>query len=52
MEASADAAELPSGPEGPALWKVSDEDTTIYLFGTVHVLPSDLVWYDAESTRR
>ena len=40
--------ELPSGPEGPALWKVSDEDTTIYLFGTVHVLPKDLVWYDAE----
>ncbi|MHA6317518.1 TraB/GumN family protein [Altererythrobacter sp. CAU 1778] len=24
---------------GPALWKVADEDTTIYLFGTVHVLP-------------
>lgn len=42
------AQELPSGPEGPALWKVSDEDTTIYLFGTVHVLPKDLVWYDAE----
>jgi len=40
--------ELPSGPEGPALWKVSDEDTTIYLFGTVHVLPKDLQWYDAE----
>ena len=29
---------------GPALWKVSDEDTTIYLFGTVHVLPKDKVW--------
>lgn len=40
--------ELPSGPDGPALWKVSDEDTTIYLFGTVHALPADLVWYDAE----
>lgn len=40
--------ELPSGPDGPALWKVSDEDTTIYLFGTVHVLPKELVWYDAE----
>lgn len=40
--------ELPSGPKGPALWKVSDEDTTIYLFGTVHVLPKDLDWYDAE----
>lgn len=41
-------ASLPSGPEGPALWKVSDDDTTIYLFGTVHVLPVDLEWYDAE----
>lgn len=39
---------LPSGPEGPALWKVSDEDTTIYLFGTVHALPKEVVWYDAE----
>lgn len=42
------AMELPSGPEGPALWKVADEDTTIYLFGTVHVLPKELQWYDAE----
>ena len=32
---------------GPALWKVADEDTTIYLFGTVHVLPKGLEWYDA-----
>ncbi|EAQ30125.1 hypothetical protein NAP1_05095 [Erythrobacter sp. NAP1] len=39
---------LPAGPEGPALWKVSDEDTTIYLFGTVHILPKELQWYDAE----
>jgi uncharacterized protein YbaP (TraB family) len=28
----------------PALWKVSDEDTSIYLFGTVHALPKDLSW--------
>lgn len=41
-------ADLPSGPEGPALWKVADEDTTIYLFGTIHALPADVVWYDAE----
>lgn len=47
MEAEA-ATELPSGPEGPALWKVADEDTTIYMFGTVHVLPKEIVWYDAE----
>jgi uncharacterized protein YbaP (TraB family) len=30
---------------GPALWKVADDDTTIYLFGTIHVLPKDLDWY-------
>src|SRR6476469_2768038 len=28
----------------PALWEVSDVDTTIYLFGTIHLLPSDLKW--------
>ncbi|WP_191229032.1 TraB/GumN family protein [Aurantiacibacter xanthus] len=33
-------------PAGPALWKLADEDTTIYLFGTVHALPSDVQWYD------
>ncbi len=32
---------------GPALWVVRDEDTTIYLFGTVHVLPEGVEWYDA-----
>lgn len=41
------AAEAPAAASGPALWKVADEDTTIYLFGTVHVLPKDLQWYDA-----
>jgi uncharacterized protein YbaP (TraB family) len=42
------AATLPAtGGNGPALWKVADEDTTIYLFGTVHVLPQGLEWYDA-----
>ena len=29
----------------PALWKVADGDTTIYLFGTVHVLPAGIDWY-------
>lgn len=28
----------------PALWQVSDSDTTIYLFGTIHLLPADLEW--------
>ena len=31
---------------GPALWLVEDEDTSIYLFGTVHVLPADIEWMD------
>lgn len=29
----------------PALWKVADEDTTIYLFGTIHILPEATDWY-------
>lgn len=35
-----------AAPTGPALWKVADEDTTIYLFGTVHVLPKGGDWFD------
>ncbi len=30
----------------PALWVVKDEDTTIYMFGTIHVLPAGLSWFD------
>ncbi len=30
----------------PALWVVRDADTTIYLFGTVHLLPNDSSWHD------
>lgn len=32
----------------PALWKVSDADTTVWLFGTVHALPKGTQWYDGE----
>ncbi len=28
----------------PALWAVSDADTTIYLFGTIHLLPTNYKW--------
>lgn len=28
----------------PALWEVSDTDTTIYLFGTIHLLPDNYSW--------
>jgi len=30
----------------PALWVMRDADTTVYLFGTVHFLPKDIVWFD------
>ncbi len=30
--------------DGPAIWVVKDIDSTLYLFGTVHLLPDDLVW--------
>lgn len=28
----------------PAMWVVKDADSTVYLFGTVHLLKKDLVW--------
>jgi uncharacterized protein len=31
----------------PALWKVYDRDTEIYLFGTVHLLPPGTQWRTA-----
>ena len=40
------AAMLDRADADPALWKVSDADTTIYLFGTMHALKKDLVWFD------
>ena len=32
----------------PALWQVSDSDTTIYLFGTIHLLPDNYQWRTAK----
>lgn len=32
-------------PPKPAMWKIADADTTVYLFGTVHVLPPTLSWH-------
>lgn len=32
-------------PARPPLWKVADDDTVIYLFGTIHALPQGVDWY-------
>ena len=37
------AAKAPT-PAKPALWAVADADTTIYLFGTIHLLPPEYQW--------
>ena len=37
--------EIPPQPLAPALWLVKDDDTTIYLFGTIHALRPGLPWF-------
>jgi uncharacterized protein YbaP (TraB family) len=39
------APAAPTEKAVPALWKVSDRDTTIYLFGTIHALPPGIEWF-------
>ena len=34
----------PEKPEGPAHWVISDEDTTLTIFGTVHLLKPETKW--------
>jgi uncharacterized protein YbaP (TraB family) len=42
--AAAPPAAVAADPAGPALWVVRDADSTIYLFGTVHVLRPTTLW--------
>lgn len=40
---------VPALPDAdPAMWKVADEDTTIYLFGTFHALDGKSDWFNDE----
>lgn len=43
---AAPPAQAASDPH-PALWLLADEDTKIYLFGTIHVLPPGFRWRSA-----
>ena len=38
------AAPAPAASGGPALWVIRDEDSTLYLFGSVHVLRPTTLW--------
>jgi uncharacterized protein YbaP (TraB family) len=43
--AAAPAPAKPRGPEpSPAMWKVESDSATIYLFGSVHILPRGTKW--------
>ena len=44
--ASTKAAATTNDNSDPALWVVKDHDTTIYMFGTVHLLKPGLSWFD------
>ncbi len=39
-----EAAQSTSGPGMPVLWTLADEDTTIHMFGTVHLLRPGMDW--------
>ncbi len=41
-------AAAPRPDADPAIWVVKDEDTTIYLFGTVHLLDGKSDWFNDE----
>ena len=52
---NAAAADLQAAPisaakaaPDPALWKLTDEDSEIYLFGTIHILNPNLNWKSAK----
>lgn len=46
LAAPACAQTPPVRSADPALWVVRDRDTTVYLFGTIHVLKPGLSWFD------
>lgn len=46
VPSEATAATAASGAARPALWVVRDDDTTIYLFGTVHIMKPGVEWFD------
>ena len=45
--AKPDADTVAATAPRPAIWLLADEDTRIYLFGTIHMLPPGLQWRSA-----
>lgn len=47
-EAPSPPVEEAAVPGSPAIWSFSDDDTTVYLFGTVHLLKPETEWRSEE----
>ena len=44
INAAMETAKASKGSGHPAMWTLADEDTTVYLFGTVHLLRNGIDW--------
>ena len=44
LPAAAIAADAAPSPARPALWRAHNGDSTLYLFGSLHILPPGYVW--------
>lgn len=47
LRAATERAKATTGPGQPALWSINDDDTTVYLFGTIHLLRPETLWRSA-----
>jgi uncharacterized protein YbaP (TraB family) len=47
LASCATTSEPSSAGARPAMWQVADRDTTVYLFGTIHLLPKNYSWRTA-----
>jgi len=37
-------ADRASPTQGPAMWRIADEDTELLIFGSIHILPDNVTW--------
>ncbi|MBB4211928.1 hypothetical protein EV659_10798 [Rhodothalassium salexigens DSM 2132] len=40
------AAQEARSPDGPPLWLLADDDSQVYLFGSIHMMKPDVAWFD------
>ncbi|WP_201155021.1 TraB/GumN family protein [Rhodothalassium salexigens] len=40
------AAQQARSPDGPPLWLLADDDSQVYLFGSIHMMKPDVAWFE------